>query len=99
MLASRPSFVVETLESRTLLASVPSGYVEEVVATGIDTPTTMQFAPDGRLFVAQQSGQLRVISASGQLQPTPFATLPVDKTGERGLLGVAFDPNFAQDRK
>ena len=54
----------------------------------------MEFAPDGRLFVAEQGGRLRVIK-NGALLPTPFVTLTVDSSGERGLLGVAFDPDFA----
>ena len=54
----------------------------------------MQFSPDGRLFVCQQSGKLRVVQ-NGKLLATPFLTLPVDASGERGLLGVAFDPDFA----
>jgi glucose/arabinose dehydrogenase len=56
----------------------------------------MAFAPDGRLFVCQQTGQLRVIK-SGALLPTPFVSLSVDSSGERGLLGVAFDPNFSSN--
>jgi glucose/arabinose dehydrogenase len=63
------------------------------VATGISNPTAMAFAPDGRLFVCQQTGQLRVIDG-GVLQSQPFVTLNVNSSGERGLLGVAFDPNF-----
>ena len=54
----------------------------------------MAFAPDGRLFVCEQGGKLRVIK-DGSLLPTPFVTLTVDSAGERGLLGVAFDPAFA----
>ena len=54
----------------------------------------MDFAPDGRLFVCLQGGQLRVIK-NGTLLATPFLTVTVDSSGERGLLGVAFDPNFA----
>ena len=53
----------------------------------------MKFAPDGRLFVCQQSGKLRVVQ-NGTLLATPFLTLPVDGSAERGLLGVAFDPDF-----
>lgn len=53
----------------------------------------MAFAPDGRLFVCQQGGQLRVIK-NGSLLSTPFVSLTVDSSGERGLLGIAFDPNF-----
>lgn len=72
----------------------PSGFTETLVAGGLASPTTMAFAPDGRLFVCEQGGALRVIK-NGALLPAPFLTLPVDSAGERGLLGVAFDPNFA----
>jgi len=57
----------------------------------------MQFAPDGRLFVAQQGGQLRVIKNGGLLS-TPFVSLTVSSSGERGLLGVAFDPDFLNNQ-
>ena len=54
----------------------------------------MGFAPDGRLFVCEQDGTLRVIKNNTPLA-TPFVTLTVSSSGERGLLGVAFDPAFA----
>ncbi|MEJ7677608.1 MAG: PQQ-dependent sugar dehydrogenase [Segetibacter sp.] len=50
--------------------------------------------PDGRLFVTQQNGQLRIIK-NGVLLAQPFITLNVNSSGERGLLGVAFDPAFS----
>ena len=75
-------------------ATLPSGFSESLVATGLANPTAMQFAPDGRLFVCEQGGRLRVIK-DGVLLPTPFVTLSVNSAGERGLLGVAFDPDFA----
>jgi glucose/arabinose dehydrogenase len=75
-------------------ATLPTGFVETQIATGLSSPTAMDFAPDGRLFVCLQGGNLRVIK-NGALLPTPFLTLTVDSSGERGLLGVAFDPNFA----
>jgi glucose/arabinose dehydrogenase len=53
----------------------------------------MAFAPDGRLFVCQQGGALRVIK-NGALLATPFVTVSTDPAGERGLLGIAFDPDF-----
>lgn len=76
-------------------AILPAGFTETalVPAGSLPNATAMQFAPDGRLFVCQQSGELRVI-AGGVLLPTPFVDLTVDANGERGLLGVAFDPNF-----
>lgn len=75
-------------------ATLPTGFTESAFASGLNNPTAMTFAPDGRLFVCQQGGQLRVVKA-GALLPTPFVSLTVDSNGERGLLGVAFDPNFA----
>ena len=76
------------------LASLPSGFSETLIASGIAGPTAMTFAPDGRLFVCEQGGALRVIK-NGALLATPFVTLTVNSSGERGLLGVAFDPAFS----
>jgi len=78
-------------------ATVPSSFADSAVASGITSPTTMAFAPDGRLFVCQQNGALRVIK-NGALLSTPFKQLTVDTQGERGLLGVAFDPNWASEK-
>jgi len=77
-------------------ATLPAGFTETQIASGMSTPTAFAFAPDGRLFVCQQGGQLRVIK-NGTLLATPFVTLGVDSSGERGLLGVAFDPAFASN--
>ena len=58
----------------------------------------MEFAPDGRLFVAEIGGTIRVIEADGTLLQEPFVTIPasdVDDRGGRGVLGVTFDPDFA----
>ena len=75
-------------------ATLPTGFSETLVTSGLSNATAMTFAPDGRLFVCQQAGQLRVIQ-NGALLPAPFVSLTVDSQGERGLLGVAIDPNFA----
>ena len=75
-------------------ATLPGGFVETRVATGLSSPTAMAFAPDGRVFVTQQGGALRVIR-NGTLLAQPFLTVSMNSSGERGLLGVAFDPNFA----
>jgi glucose/arabinose dehydrogenase len=51
-------------------ATLPAGFSESVLASGIGSSTAMEFAPDGRLFVCQQGGQLRVIK-DGVLVGTP----------------------------
>jgi glucose/arabinose dehydrogenase len=77
-------------------ATLPTGFAETRIATGLASPTAMAFAPDGRLFVCEQGGRLRVIK-NGALLTQPFLTVSVNASGERGLLGVAFDPNFASN--
>lgn len=75
-------------------ATFPTGFVSTQVATGLSSPTAMAFAPDGRLFVCEKTGRLRVIK-NEVLLVKPFLTVTVSISGERGLLGVTFDPNFA----
>lgn len=77
-------------------ATLPSGFIETRVAANLDAPTAMAFAPDGRLFVCTQGGALRVVK-NDTLLDQPFVQLNVDSSGERGLLGVAFDPNFGSN--
>lgn len=72
------------------------GFEETLVSAGLNAPTAMAFAPDGRLFVAEQSGHLRVIK-NGVLLSADFVTLSVASNSERGLLGIAFDPDFASN--
>src|SRR6185436_1757897 len=98
---SRSSAFIRGLFSLLFLACVvnaatlPPGFTETSIS-GLNNPTAMEIAPDGRIFVCQQGGSLRVIK-NGVLLSTPFLTLSVDQNGERGLLGIAFDPNFASN--
>jgi glucose/arabinose dehydrogenase len=71
-----------------------SDVVLDTVATGLDVPWALAFAPDGRLLATERTGRIRVIE-NGQLSPKPFATLPVAARGEAGLMGVALPPDFA----
>ena len=90
-------FVTLAFVQSTNAATVPAGFTDTLVASGLNNPSAMALAPDGRIFVCQQGGALRVIK-NGVLLPTPFLTVPVDSQGERGLLGVAFDPNFVSNQ-
>src|SRR5688500_7841734 len=73
--------------------TVRHGFRETVIARGLDAPTAMAVAPDGRIFVTQQLGDVRIIK-DGTLLPEPFATVPVIAEGEQGLIGIALDPLF-----
>jgi glucose/arabinose dehydrogenase len=74
--------------------ALPAGFVDELITGSIQAPTALAIAPDGRVFVTEQGGALRVVKG-GVLLAAPFARLTVDSSGERGLLGIAFHPNFA----
>ena len=68
----------------------------ETVATGLEIPWALAFAPDGRLFVTERPGRLRVI-LNGKLQEKPVAEFPQVKSKETGLMGLALHPNFARN--
>jgi glucose/arabinose dehydrogenase len=85
------------LEPRAVPAVVvPPDFVNTTIATGIKDPTGMDIAPDGRIFVAEQGGTIRIVE-NGTLLPTPFATIPVGTGVERGIEDVELDPNFARN--
>ena len=73
--------------------TVPTGFTDKLVAQ-INNPTSMAAAPDGRIFVAQKGGKIRVIK-NGVVQSKPFLALTTDASFFRGLLGITFDPNFS----
>lgn len=70
-------------------------------ATGFSSPVEITCAPnDVRLFVVQQSGLIRILNPNGTINTTPFLTLTsstIVSGGERGLLGLAFHPNYASN--
>ncbi len=73
----------------------PTSFRTELFVGGLDVPVTMAFAPDGRLFFNElDTGRVRIIQ-NGLLLAQPFVNLAVDTSGERGLLGLAFHPQFA----
>jgi glucose/arabinose dehydrogenase len=71
----------------------PPGFAEVQVTNGIVNPTALAFTPDGRIFVCEQTGKVRVVK-NGTLLPASFVQVPVNSNGERGLIGIAIDPDF-----
>jgi len=90
-------FLIVSSLSIQSMATVPVGFTETPIASGFSAPTSFAIHPDGRIFVCQQGGALRVVK-NNTLLATPFTTVTTTSTGERGLLGVAFDPDYATNR-
>jgi glucose/arabinose dehydrogenase len=76
--------------------TLPSGFQESVVFSGLNKPTNVEFAKDGRVFVAERGGLIKVFDNFSDKTPTLFADLSINvyNGGDRGLLGLALDPDF-----
>jgi glucose/arabinose dehydrogenase len=77
---------------------LPTGFTDSRVVSGLTSPTDMEFAPDGRLFVAEQAGKLRIAKPDGTLATFLDISAKVDSSGERGLQALTFDPGFSTNR-
>jgi glucose/arabinose dehydrogenase len=91
-----PGFLGRPASVPVATATLPSGFQESIVFSGLTNPTALRFASDGRVFVAEKSGLLKVFSSLTASTPTVVADLrsAVDDYWDRGLLGLALDPNF-----
>lgn len=70
----------------------------QTFATGFSSPVAVVNAGDSRLFVVQRGGLIRVLNSNGTINATPFLTLTtatIVAGNERGLLGLAFHPDYA----
>ena len=78
--------------------ALQSGFQKTTVISGLDAPTAVQFASDGRVFVAEKSGLIKVFASLSATTPTIFADFRtvVHNYWDRGLLGLALHPNFPQ---
>ena len=74
-------------------ADFKPGFVEELVTDELTEPTCLAAAPDGRIFVSEKAGKIRIIE-NGVLLPDPFLNIAVDVYGERGLSSILLDPDF-----
>jgi glucose/arabinose dehydrogenase len=85
-----------TAAATTATATLPTGFSDTPVFTGLVQPTNVRFASDGRVFVTEKSGLLKVFDSLTDTTPTVVADFSgeVDDYWDRGLLGLALDPNF-----
>jgi glucose/arabinose dehydrogenase len=90
ILASSPAFA----------ATLPSGFQDSVVFSNLEQPTSLRFAQDGRVFVAEKPGEILVFDSLEDETPEVFADIRTEvyDTGDRGILGLALDPEFTEGR-
>jgi glucose/arabinose dehydrogenase len=77
-------------------ATVPAGFQDQIVWSGFTLPTALAFAPNGRVFVGQKNGLIRVFTNTGDTTPSTVVDLgtAVHDFWDRGLLGMAADPQL-----
>ena len=82
-----------------LAATVPPGFQDTAALSGLDLPTAVRFALDGRVFVTEKAGIIKVYDSLADTSPTIFADLrtQVHDQTDRGLLGLALAPTFPAD--
>ena len=93
---SRPGHMLGKALIATGASTLPTGFQDTTVFGGLTHPTNIQFAADGRVFVAEKSGVILVYKSLTDTNPTVFADLSskVDDYWDRGLLSLALPPNF-----
>ncbi|MDO8583523.1 MAG: PA14 domain-containing protein [bacterium] len=86
--------VIFLFAAKPTKASPPTNFqTTTVVSTGLTGPSGFDIAPDGRIFILQRSGEIKIFK-DGQLLSQNFAVLGSVTTGDRGLIGIAFDPDY-----
>ncbi len=78
--------------------TLPGGFAEADLSSGyLNSPTAVAFAPDGRQFITEKSGRVRVVAANGTVVSTPLLDIraKVNSYSDRGMLGIATDKDFA----
>lgn len=99
-MTKRARLIVTRLENRETPATLVAGFAEQTMASGLSFPTSMAIAPDGKLFITEQAGTCEIWQNNTRLEANFFANVPITTTttSERGLLGLAFDPNYSKNR-
>ena len=101
-LAACPAVVPQTEAQNGQASPQPKSIAAPVrvveVVRGLEHPWGIAFLPDGRMLVTERPGRMRIVARDGKLS-APLAGLPaVQARGQGGLLDVAVDPKFAQNR-
>jgi glucose/arabinose dehydrogenase len=79
------------------VADLLPGFQEDLIVYGLNRPVAVEYAPDGRLFILEKGGTILVFK-NGVLLRKPLLKVPVNDIVERGLLGLALDPEFSNNQ-
>ena len=97
LLFSLITVLIVVIKPYQVLAAPPTNFqTTQIIGSGLDGTTGFDFSPDGRIFILQRTGEVKIYKA-GQLLATNFTTLPSIPSGDRGLIGIAFDPDYANN--
>jgi glucose/arabinose dehydrogenase len=93
--------ILEPLEARALLATLPAGFAETVVASNLSDATAMEIGPNGDVWVLEQGGAVKRFRPGSTTADVVgnLSTLGLSSVGERGVLGIAFDPQYAINKR
>ncbi len=81
-----------------VFAAPPTDFqTSQIIGSGLTEPVGFSTAPDGRIFILERLGTVKIYK-NGQLLATPFVTLPSTNFGDKGLLGITFDPDFINNK-
>ncbi len=80
-------------------SDLPEGFVAQEFAEGFERPTALAPLPDGRMLVAQKTGEIFIVQADGTTISNPLIDLgdAVNAAEDRGLIGIVVDPDFASN--
>lgn len=97
-LAMLASMMLEMPGTKAVAGTVPTGFMEQIVFSGLRQPTNVEFSPDGRIFVAEKSGLIKAFDDFADSEPTIVADLRanVHDMWDRGMLGMALHPQFPE---
>jgi len=85
-------------QTRANGAVTTTAYASSIVTSTLASPWGITSLPDGRLLITEKGGNLRIVTASGQVSEAILGLPSVNDSGQGGLLGLCLDPNFATNR-
>lgn len=85
------------LQTYLAAQTFPENFASQLIALDLQNPVSMAFAPDGRIFITEQGGAVRIVKDDVLLEADFFFT-QVAFEYERGMLGIALDPDFVNNQ-